>query len=59
MRKEKIIKLITIIQLTRTLSCVKGLEWQTALLDEIDYTEGTVRLGHYTYPMLDCSFSYH
>ena len=27
-----------------------------ALLDEIDYTEGTVRLGHHTYPMLDCSF---
>lgn len=27
-----------------------------ALLDEIDYTEGTVRLGYQTYPLLDCSF---
>ena len=27
-----------------------------ALLDEIDYTEGTVRLGYQTYPMLDCFF---
>ena len=27
-----------------------------ALLDEIDYTEGTVHLGHHTYPMLDSSF---
>ena len=27
-----------------------------ALLDDIDYTEGTITLNRKTYPLLDCSF---